>query len=78
MLKQRIVGALLLLLCMIMIVNAAGGQTIEEQDVTPVLLLLPLGIYALVSRQRILHASMYTQPSGKKTAQKHRASPLEP
>lgn len=52
---QRIVGVALILICIITVILATQGTTVEEKDVTAVLLLLPLGLYALFGKKRILY-----------------------
>lgn len=49
-LKQRLVGVCLLLICAIVVVIALSGHSPAEKDATPVLLLAPLGGYLLFTR----------------------------
>lgn len=53
--KQRVLGACMILLSLGMLALAATGTTPEEQDVTAVLLTLPLGIWMVCTRDYILN-----------------------
>lgn len=52
MIKQKIIGVIMLLLCMVIIVAAAHMQAPEDRDVTPVLLFAPMGLYLIFSKER--------------------------
>ena len=45
--KQRLIGALLVIISGIVVAIACGGTTPEEQDATVILLTLPMGLYLL-------------------------------
>lgn len=51
MIEQKLMGIAALLLCVVIVVFALHGQTPEDRDVTPVLLLAPLGFYLLFSKE---------------------------
>jgi hypothetical protein len=55
MMKQKIYGLILLLICAGIVCLASQGVTMEERDMTPVLLLVPLGIYLLVSKEDCMY-----------------------
>lgn len=52
---QRIVGGLLVLLSIVIVVIAVHGTTPEEKDISAVLFLLPLGIYTICTKERLLY-----------------------
>lgn len=54
---QRTYGVILILICVLIVVMAAQGTTPEERDVTAILFLLPLGIYAIFTKQKIFYDS---------------------
>lgn len=45
--KQRLIGALLVIISGIVVAIACGGTTPEERDATVILLTLPMGLYLL-------------------------------
>lgn len=51
MIKQRLIGIGALLLCVFIVVFALHGQTPEDKDVTPVLLIAPMGFGLLFSKE---------------------------
>lgn len=53
--QQRILGVILVLLCILIVLIAAQGTTPEEQDVTAVVFLLPLGLYAMFGKKKIVY-----------------------
>ena len=52
--RQRLLGFALIGICVMIVVLACQGSTPEERDITPVALLLPLGIYTLTTKKYIL------------------------
>lgn len=54
MMKQRLLGLALVVICVLFVALASQGTTTEERDVTSVVLLLPLGIYAMTTKKYIL------------------------
>ncbi|WP_312938857.1 hypothetical protein [Oscillibacter sp.] len=56
MIKQRLWGLALILISVALMALASTGETPEERDATAVLLTLPLGIYALVTKEDLLCA----------------------
>jgi len=52
--RQKLTGILLLLVCAVNLVLAYGGTGAAERDVTAVLLLFPLSVFLLVTRQPII------------------------
>lgn len=53
--KQRIMGAALVLLSILVLFWAATGKSPEWQDGTVVLLILPLGLYMMFTKHYILY-----------------------
>lgn len=51
MIKQRICGALILAICVLVLVITAHGKTNEDRDATAVLFFAPIGVYALFSKE---------------------------
>lgn len=51
MIKQRLMGIGMLLFCVFIVVFALHGQTPEDRDVTPVLLIAPMGFCLLFSKE---------------------------
>ena len=47
---QRICGISMLVVCIAMVTFALHGNTIEEKDITPVLLFAPIGVGATFGR----------------------------
>ena len=60
--KQRLLGLALLLISAAMLALASTGETPEDRDATAVLFTLPLGIYALVTKERILYDASEDAP----------------
>ncbi len=52
---QRIIGILLVLLSIAIVILATQGTTLEDRDITPVLLTLPLGLYVLLTKKHIVY-----------------------
>lgn len=52
--KQRLIGAALVLLSVLILVSAAAGRTPDEQDATIVLLILPWGLYMICTKNYML------------------------
>ena len=61
--KQRLMGALMVLISAAILALASTGETVEDRDATAVLLTLPLGIYMMVTKQYILYDDGTEQPS---------------
>ena len=55
MIRQRFYGLIIILLCLVFILMAMQGNTSGEKDITPVILLLPLGLYMIFSKKYLLH-----------------------
>lgn len=55
--KQRLMGIGALLLCVFIVVFALQGQTPGDSDVTPVLLIAPMGFGLLFSKECWLYRS---------------------
>ena len=53
--KQRVIGFALVFISWIMLIIAATGETLEEQDATAVLFTLPSGLYMMLSNNYILY-----------------------
>lgn len=69
--KQRLLGLTLVALSALLIALASQGKTVEDRDVTAVILLLPLGIYALVTKEYIFYDG--DAEAGEEPEQKARA-----
>ncbi len=52
--KQRLIGAVLVLVSALILAGAATGETSYDQDATAVLLTLPLGLYMIFAKKYIL------------------------
>ncbi|MCD8376439.1 MAG: hypothetical protein LUD69_05800 [Oscillospiraceae bacterium] len=52
--KQKLIGVLILAVCVGVLVFAAHGTGFTDSDATPVLLLAPLGLWLTVSKRRII------------------------
>lgn len=52
--EQRIMGILLLAVCVMNIVFACNGKTVEDKDCTPILLFAPMGFYLLFTKQIVI------------------------
>ena len=52
--KQRYIGLALVLIAVLVWCLASTGRTTEDRDATAVVILLPLGVYALVSKENLL------------------------
>ena len=50
MIKQKLMGIGIVLLCIVMVKFAMTGMTPEDKDVSFAVLLLPLGIYMIFTR----------------------------
>lgn len=53
--KQVLIGLGLLALCAIMLMMTANATSPEDKDATPVLLLGPIGLYLVLSKQQFIH-----------------------
>lgn len=53
--KQRLMGLALVAISAAILWLASTGETVEDRDATAVLITLPLGIYALVTKEYILY-----------------------
>lgn len=60
--KQRLFGLALLLACAAILALASQGETVEDQDATPVMMLGPLGIYMMTTRKYILYDGEVSNP----------------
>lgn len=54
MFKQRLCGLAFIVMSIIILVFAWHGTTLEESDITPVIFLLPFGLYCLLSKTNIM------------------------
>lgn len=52
--EQRLLGAVLLAVCAVVLWMCWSGATVEDQDATAVVLLAPLGLYMLFGRRIII------------------------
>lgn len=49
---KRVQGFILLAMCAVIVLLAAQGSTVEERDVTPVLILIPIAVRLIVGESR--------------------------
>jgi hypothetical protein len=52
---QMFIGIGLLIFCGIMVEMARTGLTVEDRDITPVLLFGPLGLYLIFTRKKVIY-----------------------
>jgi hypothetical protein len=52
MFRSKISGVALLIICVIIVAMASFGATPADRDITPVLLLAPLGVYITIAGDR--------------------------
>lgn len=55
MIKQRLMGLALVAISAFVVVLASGGTTPEDQDATAAVLIGPLGLYMIFTKQYILY-----------------------
>lgn len=53
--KQRLIGALLVIISGIVVAVASGGVTPEDRDATVILLTLPMGFYMIFTKDYVLY-----------------------
>lgn len=51
--KQIAAGIGILIICAIVMLVAANGKSVEDRDITPVLLLAPMGIYLIFTKREM-------------------------
>jgi hypothetical protein len=54
MIKQRVFGLSILLLCATIVMAASGGRLPEGGNITAVLLFAPIGVYVLFTKEYIM------------------------
>lgn len=64
--KQRLMGLALVAISAAILWLASTGKTVEDRDATAVLITLPLGIYALVTKEYILYDGDAEEEPGQK------------
>lgn len=52
---QKIMGLVLLLICGVVIMMASTGANSADKDVTPILILVPLGLYLVFTKHVIIY-----------------------
>lgn len=52
---QKVMGLLLLLICGVVIMMASTGVNSADKDVTPILILVPLGLYLVFTKRVIIY-----------------------
>lgn len=67
-LKQRILGVIVVLLSIFLFFMAIPGTTIQERDIGGAIFILPLGIYALTTKEYILHKKKATSEADTSTS----------
>lgn len=53
--KQRLMGLALVVTSVLLLFMASTGETLEERDATAVLIILPLGMYMMVTKNYVLY-----------------------
>lgn len=53
-LKQRLMGLVLLIICVCIVMMTSTGTTMEERDLSPVLLFGPWGLWMLLTKKIIV------------------------
>ena len=53
--KQRLMGLALGVTSVLLLFLASTGETLEERDATAVLIILPLGMYMMVTKNYVLY-----------------------
>ena len=53
--EQKVMGILLLAVCVMNIIFACNGKTVEDKDCTPILLFAPMGFYLLFTKQVVIY-----------------------
>lgn len=53
-LKQKLMGFSLIVICVLIFCIASTGNTLEERDCTAALLIAPLGLYLIFSKQVVI------------------------
>ena len=53
--QQILMGIGLLIICGIIVQMARTGLTVEDRDITPVLLFGPLGLYLIFTRKKVIY-----------------------
>jgi len=66
--QQRICGVILVLLSILIVILAAHSTTMEERDITVVLLLLPLGVYLICTKSRVTYAAQRQKKTANEAA----------
>lgn len=52
---QKIMGLVLLMICGVVIMMASTGANSADKDVTPILILVPLGLYLVFTKRVIIY-----------------------
>ena len=52
---QKVMGLVLLLICGVVIMMASTGANFADKDVTPILILVPLGLYLVFTKHVIIY-----------------------
>lgn len=53
--EQRLMGLVLLILCGVILWVCSTGETVEDQDAGAILLLAPMGLYMLFTRDIVIY-----------------------
>ena len=53
--KQKVMGLLLLLICGVVIMTASTGANPADKDVTSILILGPIGLYLILAKRVIIY-----------------------
>ena len=53
--QQILMGIAMLVICGIIVEMARTGLTIEDRDITPVLLFGPFGLYLIFTRKKVIY-----------------------
>jgi len=52
---QKIIGIGFIILSVFVIMIASTGNSVEEKDITPILLFIPIGLYMIFTKKYILN-----------------------
>lgn len=52
--KQKLMGIILLIISVAIVLMALNGNTIQERDVTPLLIFVPMALYMIFSKNVVI------------------------
>ncbi len=78
MIKQRLMGAMLVLLAGAVVALASTGTTPEDQDATAAVLIGPLGLYMIFTREYVLYDGEPLEDERPRIREPHHKPELDP